>query len=89
MDDEALANLSEEHRDFYRRFQSFWAAPSGERVAELIAPDASIHFTGAGIMTGAVYAGVMGQMLEGMKTNNFCASMKNCLIPYFQTNEYK
>ena len=67
MDDAQLANLSEEHRDFYRRFQSFWAAPSGERVAELIAPDASIHFTGAGIMTGAVYAGVMGEMLAGLE----------------------
>ena len=24
--------------DFYERFKSFWAAPSGARVAELIAP---------------------------------------------------
>ena len=67
MGDAKLTNLSEEHRDFYRRFQSFWANPSGERVPELIAPDASIHFTGAGNMTGAVYAGVMGEMLKSME----------------------
>lgn len=67
MHDAQLANLSEEHRDFYRRFESFWAAPSGERVAELIAPDASIHFTGAGIMNGTTYAEVMGQTLENME----------------------
>ena len=67
MTDAELAHLSDEHRDFYARFQSFWAAPSGARVAELIAPDASIHFTGAGVMSGAVYAGAMGQMLEQME----------------------
>ena len=62
------ANLSQEHRDFFERFQSFWAAPSGERVPELIAPDAKIHFTGAGTMSGADYAGWMGETLASMES---------------------
>ncbi|MCK0129462.1 nuclear transport factor 2 family protein [Erythrobacter sp. F6033] len=57
------ASLSPEHQDFYERFKSFWAAPSGDRVAELIAPEATIHFTGAGFMTGAQYAAWMGEAL--------------------------
>lgn len=55
--------LSPEHRDFYERFRSFWAAPSGPRVAELIAPDAKIHFTGQPAMTGADYIDFMAGML--------------------------
>jgi hypothetical protein len=58
--------LTPEHRDFYERFKSFWAAPSGPRVAELIAPDATIHFTGAGTFSGAAYIDVMTQMLAAM-----------------------
>lgn len=58
------SSLSAEHRDFYERFQSFWAAPSGARVAELIAPDATIHFTGAGSFSGAEYIGNMQGMLD-------------------------
>ncbi|RGP41560.1 hypothetical protein BPTFM16_01867 [Altererythrobacter insulae] len=61
------ANLSAEHRDFYERFQSFWAAPSGERVPELIASDAQIHFTGAGFMSGTDYAAWMGETLATME----------------------
>ncbi len=60
-------NLSPEHIDFYERFQSFWAAPSGERVAELIAPDARIHFTGAGTMSGLAYADWMSETLSAME----------------------
>ena len=62
------ANLSQEHRDFFERFQSFWAAPSGDRVPELIAPDAKIHFTGAGTMSGADYAGWMAETLASMES---------------------
>jgi hypothetical protein len=58
--------LSPAHRDFYARFQSFWAAPAGARVPELIAPDATIDFAGAGIFTGAAYVEVMTQMLASM-----------------------
>ena len=58
--------LSPEHQDFYTRFQSFWAAPSGPRVAELIAPGAVIHFSGAGTFSGADYIGVMDAMLASM-----------------------
>ena len=60
-------NLSSEHRGFYQRFQSFWNAPSGERVLELIAPDAKIHFTGAGLMSGEDYANWMAGTLAAME----------------------
>lgn len=55
--------LTPEHRDFYERFRSFWEAPSGARVAELIAPDAKIHFTGNATMSGADYINFMSGML--------------------------
>jgi hypothetical protein len=57
-------SLSPEHLDFYQRFKSFWAAPSGPRVAEIIAPDARIHFTGNPTMSGADYIGYMAGMLD-------------------------
>ncbi|MFN3232423.1 MAG: nuclear transport factor 2 family protein [Alphaproteobacteria bacterium] len=60
-------NLTPEQQDFYERFKSFWAAPSGARVPEVIAPDAKIHFTGAGIMSGAEYADWMGETLPQME----------------------
>ncbi len=63
---QAASNLTPEHQDFYRRFQSFWAAPSGPRVAELIAPHAVIDFTGAGRFSGAEYVEVMAGMLAAM-----------------------
>lgn len=66
MSDSASTSLTPEHRDFYERFKSFWAAPTGARVAELIAPDAAIHFTGAGTFSGTDYIEVMGQMLASM-----------------------
>lgn len=58
--------LTPEHRDFFERFQSFWSAPSGARVAELIAPDATVHFTGAGMFSGDEYIGAMQGMLDAM-----------------------
>ena len=64
--DKTPITLSPEHADFFARFKSFWAAPSGPRVAELIAPDATISFTGAGTFTGAEYIEVMDQMLASM-----------------------
>ncbi len=60
------SSLTDEHRDFFERFRSFWAAPSGARVAELIAPDATIHFSGAGTFSGFDYRAVMQQMLDAM-----------------------
>jgi hypothetical protein len=59
-------SLTAEHREFFERFKSFWAAPSGPRVAELIAPDATIHFSGAGTFSGAEYVEVMAGMLASM-----------------------
>jgi hypothetical protein len=58
--------LSAEHLDFFERFKSFWAAPSGPRVAELIKPEATVHFTGAGSFSGADYIDVMAGMLSSM-----------------------
>jgi hypothetical protein len=66
MRDGTAPTLSDEHRDFFERFKSFWAAPSGARVPELIAPDATIHFTGAGTFSGADYVGIMQGMLDSM-----------------------
>ena len=66
MKNETSTTLTPEHQDFYARFKSFWAAPSGPRVAELIAPDATIHFTGAGTFSGKEYIDVMTGILETM-----------------------
>ncbi len=66
MPDKTATTLSPEHLDFYERFKSFWAAPSGPRVAELISPEATIHFTGAGTFSGAEYVRVMQGMLDSM-----------------------
>jgi SnoaL-like domain len=57
-------SLTPEHQDFYERFQSFWAAPSGARVAEIIAPEATINFTGAGTFSGTQYIDIMQGMLD-------------------------
>lgn len=56
-------SLTREHMDFYERFKTFWSSPSGPRVAELIAPDATIHFTGAGAFSGTEYIDAMQGML--------------------------
>lgn len=56
--------LAPEHLDFYERFKSFWAAPLGARVAEVIAPEATIHFTGAGTFSGVEYIDAMQGMLD-------------------------
>lgn len=66
MTDGTGPSLTPEHRDFYERFKSFWAAPSGLRVVELIAPDATIHFTGAGTFSGTEYIDIMQAMLDSM-----------------------
>ncbi|MEM9726328.1 MAG: nuclear transport factor 2 family protein [Pseudomonadota bacterium] len=69
-------NLTAEHLDFYERFKSFWAAPKGARVAELIAPDATIHFTGAGTMSGAAYGDWMAETLAAME--DLCVTPLDC-----------
>ncbi|MEO0461785.1 MAG: nuclear transport factor 2 family protein [Pseudomonadota bacterium] len=70
-------SLTSEHEDFYERFKSFWAKPSGKRVPELIAPDATIHFTGAGFMSGSEYAawmaGTLAELEELVVTPMDCA----------------
>ncbi len=83
-------NLTPELQDFYERFKSFWAAPSGARVPEVIAPDAKIHFTGVGIMSGAEYADWMGEMLlqmEGMTVTPLdCAGNGDMLYIAWETS---
>ncbi len=64
MSNTGALSLTPEHQDFFERFKSFWAAPSGPRVAEIIAADAKIHFTGAGTFSGADYIGFMQGMLD-------------------------
>ena len=66
MSTDPASSLTPEHQDFFERFKSFWAAPSGERIPELIAPKATITFSGAGTFSGADYVGVMGEMLASM-----------------------
>jgi hypothetical protein len=58
------ASLSPEHQNFFERFKSFWTAPSGPRVAEIIAADAKIHFTGQPAMSGTDYVAYMDGMLS-------------------------
>lgn len=59
-------SVMQEHSQFYARFQSFWASPTGDRVAELIAPDAQVHFTGAGTISGEAYIDWMADLLASM-----------------------
>ena len=66
MNDISPTSLTPEHHDFFERFKSFWAAPTGPRVAKLIAPDATIHFSGAGTFSGTDYIDVMSGVLDTM-----------------------
>lgn len=90
MSEMSEAALTPEHRDFYERFKSFWAAPSGPRVAEIIAPDARIHFTGAGKFSGAEYVDQMQGMLDAnpeMKVTALdCAGNGDRLFIYWETS---
>lgn len=81
--------LSPEHRDFYARFCSFWAAPSGARVPEVIAPGASIHFTGMGTLSGTEYidamAGVLASMPDVVVTPIDCAGSGELLFIFWNS----
>jgi predicted SnoaL-like aldol condensation-catalyzing enzyme len=85
----AASSLSPEHLDFYERFRSFWAAPTGARVAEIIRPDAQIHFTGAGTFSGADYIGFMQGMLDSNPDMNVraidCAGDGERLYIFWET----
>jgi predicted SnoaL-like aldol condensation-catalyzing enzyme len=89
MSNTTASSLTPEHRDFFERFKSFWAAPTGARVAEIIAPDAKIHFTGAGTFSGADYIGHMQAMLDAnpeMKVTALdCAGDGERLYIFWQT----
>lgn len=89
MRDTLATTLSAEHRDFFERFKSFWAAPSGARVAEIIRPDAAIHFTGAGTFSGTEYIDYMDGMLAtfpGMEVRALdCAGDGERLYIFWQT----
>lgn len=81
--------LSPDHRDFYDRFCSFWAAPSGQRVPELIAPEATIHFTGIGTLSGTEYveamAAVLASMPDAVVTPIDCAGSGDLLYIFWNT----
>ncbi len=64
---DSKTSLSPEHQDFFARFKSFWAAPTGQRVAEIIAPEAKIHFSGQGTISGSDYIEVMDGLLAAME----------------------
>ncbi len=84
------AHLTPEHADFYERFKSFWAAPSGQRVAEIIAADAKIHFTGQAPMSGKDYVQYMDGMLSafaGMRVTPLdCAGNGDMLYIAWETS---
>lgn len=86
------AALSTEHADFYERFKSFWAAPSGDRVLEIISPQATIHFTGAGYMSGSEYAKWMGHTLAELEelevTPMDCAGNGDMLYIAWESSAY-
>ncbi len=90
MSDQAEAHLTAAHRDFFERFKSFWANPTGERVAEIIAPDATIHFSGQGTFSGAEYVGVMQGLLDAMPglevTPLDCAGNGDLLYIHWRTS---
>jgi steroid delta-isomerase-like uncharacterized protein len=50
--------------EFVDRFRSFWAAPAGTRVPDLIAPEAVVYWPGAEPMSGETYAARMDTMLQ-------------------------
>jgi SnoaL-like domain len=90
MHEQSMSSLTDEHRDFFERFKSFWVAPSGARVAELIAPEAQIHFTGAGTFSGAEYIEAMQQMLDSLVglevTPVDCAGNGDCLYIFWRAS---
>lgn len=83
-------SLTAEHQDFFERFKSFWAAPTGPRVAELIAPDAEIHFSGQGTFSGTQYIDVMAGLLASMEglqvTPIDCAGNGDLLYIHWKTS---
>jgi hypothetical protein len=90
MNQQTQTLLTPEHADFYARFQSFWLAPAGARVAELIAPDAAIHFSGIGTFSGTEYievmAGVLGSMVEFELTPLDCAGEGDRLYIFWRAS---
>ncbi|MEM7779812.1 MAG: nuclear transport factor 2 family protein [Pseudomonadota bacterium] len=86
----ATKDLSQEHKEFYERFRSFWARPSGARVAEIIAPHAVVHFSGQGTFSGAEYVDVMAGLLETMEdlevTPIDCAGSGDLLYIYWNSS---
>jgi hypothetical protein len=90
MNQPGQTTLTREHAEFYARFQSFWAAPSGPRVAELIEPEATIHFSGIGTFSGTEYidvmAGILRTMVEFELTPLDCAGEGDCLYIFWRAS---
>ena len=83
-------SLTTEHLDFFERFKSFWAAPTGPRVAELIAPNATIHFAGQGTFSGEEYINVMAGLLDSFEALKVvpvdCAGNGDVLYIHWKTS---
>ncbi|GAB5456313.1 MAG: hypothetical protein Hens2KO_25420 [Henriciella sp.] len=83
-------SLTAEHLDFFERFKSFWAAPTGPKVADLIAPEAVIHFSGQGTFSGTQYIDVMSGLLASMEglqvTPIDCAGNGDILYIHWKTS---
>jgi hypothetical protein len=83
-------SLTPEHQDFYERFKSYWAAPTGLRTAELIAPDATIHFSGVGTFSATQYIDIMQRMIDSMVdlkvTPLDCAGNGELLYIFWETS---
>ena len=90
MTNDQVQSLSAEHRNFFQRFKSFWAAPSGARVTEIIGTDAIIHFSGQGTFSGAEYVNVMQGLLDVMDglevTPLDCAGNGDLLYIHWKTS---
>lgn len=83
-------SLTAEHLDFFERFKSFWAAPTGPKVADLISPEAVIHFSGQGTFSGTQYIDVMSGLLASMEglqvTPIDCAGNGDILYIHWKTS---
>lgn len=84
-----VTSLAPDHQDFYYRFKAFWSAPFGPRVAEIIAPEARIHFTVSPTISGTEYIDYMAGILAtfpGMRVTPLdCAGNGDMLYIAWET----
>ncbi len=73
--------LSNEKQKFLQDFKSFWAKPSGARVRDLFEPNATVDFSGQGVVSGEEYVGLMDNILAGVE------SLKVDVVDYAQRGD--